>query len=194
MKEKFYIVFAGVNGAGKSTLYHSGLWRRAEFPEEMERVNSDEILRQTGGEWGNTADQLRAMKEAVRRIEENFILGISFNQETTLAGRKCIQDIKRALDLGFKVVMFYIGVNHPDIANNRIAHRVSVGGHSIEPEVVGRRYKASLGNLQIAIEICNEVYLFDNSYELTFMRAYRQGQLELDRANSRVAWIQGLWQ
>jgi len=192
VKEKFYIVFAGINGAGKSTFFRSGLWHREVFPESMNRINSDEILRESGGDWSSQTDQFRAMKEATRRIEENFALGKSFNQETTLTGKKCIRDIIRAHDLGYKVIMFYVGVNHPDIANNRIAHRVSMGGHSIEPEDVRRRFEASMLNLSMAINMCEETFLFDNTYAFTLLRVYRQGSLEYDRVVPHVTWIQNL--
>jgi len=187
--DKLYIIFAGINGAGKSTLYRSGAWQRPDFPKDMERINSDEILKANCGDWSSQADQIHAMKEAVKRIDACFELGCSFNQETTLAGKRCIQDIIRAHGLGFKVIMFYIGVNNPQIANTRIAYRVSVGGHSIAPDIVERRFTASISNLKTAISICDEVYLFDNSFELTLIMAYRKGVLVLERTNPTVTWM-----
>ena len=56
----------------KSTLYHSGIWRINGFSSEMRRVNSDEILRSKNGDWSSTGDQLAAMREAVRRIDEYY--------------------------------------------------------------------------------------------------------------------------
>lgn len=47
-----YTIFAGVNGAGKSTLYSS----MKEELSNQERVNSDEILKNFGGNWKNQED------------------------------------------------------------------------------------------------------------------------------------------
>ncbi|MCL2749441.1 MAG: zeta toxin family protein [Coriobacteriia bacterium] len=191
-QRKYYIVFAGINGAGKSTLYRSGLWHTPRFPAKMKRVNSDEILREFKGDWSSQSDQLRAMREAVKRIEECFDSSDSFNQETTLSGAKSIRDIKRALEKGYEVIMFYVGVDSPDIANNRIAHRVLMGGHSIEPEVVERRFEASLENLKAAVSLCDEVYLFDNTDEFSLVKIYKKGTIEYSRKSSRVAWMKRL--
>lgn len=77
-----YTIFAGVNGAGKSTLYLS----MKEELSNQERVNSDEILKNFGGNWKNQEDQAKAMKEAIRKIKYCLDNKISFNQETTLTG------------------------------------------------------------------------------------------------------------
>lgn len=42
-------VIAGVNGAGKSTLYEV----HPELFSNTERINADEVLRQSGGDWRN---------------------------------------------------------------------------------------------------------------------------------------------
>ena len=48
--KKFTIV-AGVNGAGKSTLYQLDPDLKCE-----NRVNADEILKESGGDWKSLAD------------------------------------------------------------------------------------------------------------------------------------------
>lgn len=55
--KKEYVLFAGVNGAGKSTLYYGHL-----YDKKQPRVNSDEILKESGGDWKNTIEQSAAMK------------------------------------------------------------------------------------------------------------------------------------
>jgi predicted ABC-type ATPase len=174
-RQRHYLVFAGVNGAGKSTLYRSGIWRRAHLPKRMHRVNSDELLRKSGGDWASSKDQLAAMREAVRFIDGYLERGISFNQETTLAGKKSLRDIRRAKASGYTVTMFYVGVDDADIASKRIQGRVQIGGHGIEPADVKRRYHTSLANLNAAIELCDEVYLFDNTTLLTYACSFAHG-------------------
>ena len=142
-----YVVFAGVNGAGKSTFYRTGLWRTEDMPRTMARVNSDEIVVAQGGDPASSADQLRAGREAVRLIEECLSRRRSFNQETTLTGHAVLRNMSRAREAGYRVVLYYIGVDTAAVALDRIAHRVAVGGHDIDEGAVLRRYRASLGNL-----------------------------------------------
>lgn len=57
-------VIAGVNGAGKSTLYEV----HPELFSNTERINADEVLRQSGGDWRNPNDNFKAMKEGFEII------------------------------------------------------------------------------------------------------------------------------
>lgn len=191
-QQMHYLVFAGINGAGKSTLFQTGLWLREEFSYDMKRVNSDEILRLNKGDSNNRSDQLKAMRAAVLMISEYFTHGQSFNQETTLSGYKSVRDIQKAVSLGYKVIMYYVGVNNPEIASARIKHRASIGGHYIEPEIVERRSVNSLMNLKAVLKFCDEAYLFDNTFDLVLVRSYRKGQLEFNRTNSYATWLSGL--
>lgn len=172
-----YVLFAGVNGAGKSTLYHSGLWSRNEDDAALPRVNSDEILVRHGWDWADDAAQLRAGKEALELVRSYFSQGVSFNQETTLSGRSIMRNIKLARNLGYKVVVHYVCLEDPLIANERIAYRVSRGGHEIKPEVVKRRYRSSLENLAIAVLLCDELYLFDNTTQLKLVACIEEGRV-----------------
>ncbi len=69
MARPLYVVFAGVNGAGKSTFYRTGFWREPGMPRSLARVNSDEIVVEEGGDPCSDADQIRAGREALRRID-----------------------------------------------------------------------------------------------------------------------------
>ena len=188
-KEKYYIVFAGVNGAGKSTFFHSRDWMCKPFPHDMYRVNSDEILQGFGGDPTNGTDQFRAMKAAVQLIHTYFEEGKSFNQETTLAGQKSLKDIKLAKDMGYTVIMFYLGVNDYATAYRRVEHRSSIGGHPVSLEVVQRRYTASLNHLKEAIALCDTVYLVDNSIKFKLVRIYQKGNLDIDVSYSDTLWL-----
>ena len=60
MGAPFFIVFAGVNGAGKTTFFHSGLWKTADMPSRMARVNPDEIARTLKGDQSKTREEFEA--------------------------------------------------------------------------------------------------------------------------------------
>ena len=71
--KKFTIV-AGVNGAGKSTLYQIDPDLKYE-----NRVNADEILKDSGGDWKSLADTFKAGKRAVSLLNSYIEKGASFN-------------------------------------------------------------------------------------------------------------------
>jgi predicted ABC-type ATPase len=59
--------------------------------------------------------------------------------------------------------LLYFWLSSPKIAIERVAKRVSKGGHNIPIEVIERRYYRGLNNLyQMYMPICNEWTLIDN--------------------------------
>ena len=159
MKKVLYI-FAGVNGAGKSTLYNSeNLDNEIKYST---RINTDEIVRKIG-DWKNNSDQIKAAKIAITLRNDCLQNGKSFNEETTLTGKTILKTIDKAKELGYELQLFYIGVNNPEIAKERIRNRVEKGGHNIADEIVEKRYYESLKNLKQVITKFDEVYLYDNS-------------------------------
>ena len=78
---KKYTLIAGVNGAGKTTLYQMDPDLKGEY-----RVNADEILKESGGDWRNPQDVFSSGRKAVEKLNQYFEGEESFNQETTLCG------------------------------------------------------------------------------------------------------------
>lgn len=200
MKAPFYVLFAGVNGAGKTTFYKSDLWRADGMPKHMAHVNSDEIVCEFGGDWRSARDNLEAGRRALRRIDAHFKAGRSFNQETTLCGRKAIANIERARALGYRVFVYYIGVDSPETSLARIEHRVSLGGHDIAGDVIRRRYSASITALSRVIDMCEQVAVFDNTDAFACKAIWVDGTLAWWGASSRGSnWLanaivdDGIW-
>lgn len=185
-----YVLFAGVNGVGKSTFYHTFAWARGDAARKMPRVNSDEMLVAAHGDWASPQDQAKAAKEAVRTIRELMGKGQSFNQETTLSGRSSMKRIDDAARLGYRVRMFYIGIDSPLRAQKRIVHREELGGHGIEEEVVVRRYFESLANLSRATRMCDEVIVLDNTLDFVEIARWNAGVLSwVGRLGQRGQWL-----
>ena len=179
-----YTIFAGVNGAGKSTLYLS----MEEELSNQERVNSDEILKNFGGNWKNQEDQAKAMKEAIRKIKFCLDNKISFNQETTLTGNSILKNISIARKQGYRIHMYYVGVDNVDIAIKRVALRERKGGHGISEADIRRRYINSMENLYKAIPMCDTVRIFDNTYKFKSVAFFQNGHLLEHTAKCR--WFQ----
>lgn len=160
---KKYTIVAGVNGAGKSTLYQLNPRLRNEH-----RVNADEILRELQLDWRDFSSVLVAGKEAVKRLNTYINEGISFNQETTLCGKAVIKAIKEAKE--------------------RVAHRVSKGGHGVSDEDIERRYAESFEGLKEVLPLCNLVAIYDNTLEFRRFAIYKDGCL-VRRSHNVPEWF-----
>lgn len=120
-------VIAGVNGAGKSTLYEV----HPELFSNTERLNADEVLRQSGGDWRNPNDNFKAMKEVVSAINTLIATKTSFHWETTLSGNfhSLEKLLKKAKEQGFEIILFYVRLESAELAYERVLRRVQKGGH-----------------------------------------------------------------
>ena len=165
---KIYTLFAGVNGAGKTTIY-----RTMGFDENENRVNADEILAASGGDWSNQKDQIKAGREALIRLNSFIKQGISFNQESTLTGQTILSTIEKVKENGFLVNLYYIGLNSPELAIKRVKRRVANGGHGIPEDVIRKRYEASLDMLIRVVPLCDFVVVYDNSKAYNKVAIYK---------------------
>ena len=141
MSKTLYII-AGCNGAGKTTAAFTILpeiWHCKEF------VNADEIARGLSP-LNPESVAMQAGRIMLERIEELLSQGISFSIETTLATRSYVQLVKRAQDEGYPVTLLFFWLNSPEVAIQRVAKRVSEGGHNIPTDVIRRRYQLGLHN------------------------------------------------
>ena len=183
MKKIFYL-FAGVNGAGKSTLYNSE--KLDNDIKNSIRINTDEIVKKIGI-WKNNSDQIRAAKIAINLRNECFQYDKSFNEETTLTGKTILKTLNKAKELGYELQLFYVGVNNPEIAKERIKIRVEKGGHNIENDVVEKRYYESLTNLKEIISKFDKVYLYDNSKKYKNIFSFSNNKI-LFKSNESISW------
>ena len=168
---KIFTLFAGVNGAGKSTLYSVDTAAALGV-----RLNTDEIVKERGWDWRDATAQLRAGRELLRRQKECLEKGVSFNQETTLSGVSILKAIQTAKAQGYLIRMRYVGVSSAEIAKERVAKRIAMGGHGVSGETIDRRYNASQENLKKVFPLCDTVNIYDNSGDgLVLVASYVDG-------------------
>ncbi|MEX6494548.1 zeta toxin family protein [Fusobacterium animalis] len=184
MDKNFYI-FAGVNGSGKSTLYKTNFLNK-DIKNSI-RINTDEIV-YSFGSWKNSIDQIKAGKIAIQLRNKCFLEEKSFNEETTLTGRTILKIIDKAKDLGYKIHLYYIGIDNPEIAKERVKNRIARGGHGISPDVIKKRYYESLKNLEKIIHQCDFIEIFDNSKKFIRIFYYEDNQV-FENDIAKVNWI-----
>jgi len=159
-----YVIIAGINGAGKSSIYNAG---KLKIDKNSVRVNSDELIhKKYNHNWQDEIVQIKAGKEIIRLVQDCISKKISFNQETTLAGKNILRTIKKVKELGYIVSLYYIGLESADLAVERVWERVKKDGHGIDESIIRRRYVASLENLREILPLCDNINIYDNSRTL----------------------------
>lgn len=162
MAEKNLYIISGCNGAGKTTASYSVLPKLLDCKQF---VNADEIAKGLSPFCPESV-AIQAGKLMLLRIEELLASDETFSIETTLATRSYSELVKRAQEKGYKVTLLYFWLNSPELAVERVARRVSEGGHNIPKDVIYRRYEKGLKNLfNIFIPIVDSWMIVDNGVE-----------------------------
>lgn len=170
---KTLFLFAGCNGAGKSTLY---LTLSATYDFGI-RLNSDELVRASKEDWRDPAAQVRAGRRVLTLQKECLSKGKTFNRETTLTGTTILTTAQKAKELGYEVVLYYVGVASPQIAKDRVKKRIEQGGHGISDDAVERRYDNSIENFTKIFPVCDRVEVYDNTISFKTLCKFASGEL-----------------
>lgn len=90
---------------------------------------------------------------------------VPFSFETVMSSADKVRLMDRARAAGFRVYLYYVSTVDPQINVNRVAIRVSQGGHPVPEDKIRDRYTRSLKNLADAVRQSDRAFLFDNSGE-----------------------------
>jgi predicted ABC-type ATPase len=173
------IGIAGPNGAGKSTLYQAHISYTG-----LPFVNADILAAEA--ELG--AYEAAEVAEAIRR--ERFARRESFIFETVFSdpvGEK-LAFMEEAVEAGYTVVLFFVGISSPDVSRERVDLRVSQGGHAVPTNKLRTRYPRVLENLRLAM------LLYDNDdlrEPHRFCAAVGMGKV-LETSGAVPEWLRGL--
>ena len=152
-------ILAGPNGAGKTTASRTLL---PEFFQCDIFLNADEIAVRLNPK-NVEAVAMQAARIMLEEIESHISLRQTFCIETTLATRSYLNLIKKLQLLNYEVFLLFFYLPSAEMAIERVALRVSKGGHNIPLDVIERRYKSGIKNLLEFIEIVDIWSLYDNS-------------------------------
>lgn len=70
--------------------------------------------------------------------------------------------LKDSAARGYTVILCFIGISAPELSEQRVAMRVTQGGHDVPSDKLITRYPRTLANLQTAIREPPNVWVFDN--------------------------------
>jgi predicted ABC-type ATPase len=148
------VAIAGPNGAGKTTFFHAHLASAG-----LRFVNADVLAAELAVgpyEAARLADALR--KGLVERGESFLFETVSSDP----VGEK-VAFLEEAVGRGYTVVLCFIGLSGPDQSAERVAMRVSQGGHDVPDDKLQSRFSRTLANLRAAIARLPHVLIYDNS-------------------------------
>lgn len=90
-------------------------------------------------------------------------LGKTVSFETVFSHPEKLDFMKLAAASDYRIYIYYVCLSDPLLNVERVALRVSLGGHDVSEEKIRERYDRSLNNLLPAMRLAYRTYIFDNS-------------------------------
>lgn len=147
------VALAGPNGAGKTTFYHSHLKTAG-----LRFVNSDTLAKELNLDAYSAASVAETIRRELLKQRESFVFETVFSDPF---GAK-LGFLKEAVQAGYTVILCFIGISGAETSEERVAMRVSQGGHDVPTEKLVSRFPRILANLKNAIQSLPHVWVFDN--------------------------------
>ncbi|MBC8641670.1 zeta toxin family protein [Caballeronia sp. EK] len=185
------IIFAGPNGSGKSTITEAVVGDPEQFSGEY--INADDIARSLQTEIPDYLQRnLKAAQIAEERRLQALREGRDFAFETVMSTPEKVALMTQAKALGYRVSLFFVTTEDPEINVRRVAGRVADGGHAVEPDAIRRRYAATMDLLPAAFEHADQATVLDNSEEpgnLRIVATKADDDVEFPVEDALVPWV-----
>lgn len=147
------VAIAGPNGAGKSTFFEAHLRTSG-----LRFLNADMVAQELELDAYEASRLISALGSELVKQGESFIFETVFSDPV---GDK-LAFLKRTAQSGYAVILCFIGIADAEISAQRVAMRVSQGGHEVPTEKLINRFPRTLNNLAAAIRELPCVLVFDN--------------------------------
>ena len=162
MQENIIYIISGCNGVGKTTASMTIL---PEFLDCQEFVNADMIASGLSP-FQPEKVAFEAGRIMLERIDFLMQTNQSFAIETTLATKSYKNKLLKAIENGYQIKLLFFWLPSYEMAIDRVAIRVSEGGHNIPKDIIKRRYFRGIENLfNIYLPLCTTWLIFDNENE-----------------------------
>jgi predicted ABC-type ATPase len=158
LDQPFLLMIAGPNGSGKTTLTR---WLRHYDIDLGQYINPVDIALELEGSY--EARTAEAQQIADRRREEYIKTKQSFSFETVMSHPSKLDVLVRARQAGLFILVYFVGIDDPQINVERVALRVAQGGHDVPVERIKPRWVRSMNQAAPAILLADQAYVFDNS-------------------------------
>jgi len=152
------VLLAGPNGAGKSTLYNTRIAPSLDAPF----INADDIQRRELDPSDMNAAYDAAQIASARR-SACLRARRSFATETVFSHPSKLEFVNEAKALGYRILLFHISVQCPDLSVARVQERVREGGHPVPEAKVRARFERNGPLIRQAALQADMAHIFDNS-------------------------------
>lgn len=185
------IIFAGPNGSGKSTISEAVVGDPGQFSGEY--INADDIARTLRNLIPDYHTRnLKAAQIAEGRRLRALNEGRDFAFETVMSTPEKVALMTQAKAVGYRVSLFFVTTEDPEINVRRVAGRVADGGHAVEPDAVRRRYAAAMELLPAAFEHADQATVLDNSgasEDLRIVATKIDDDVEFPVESAALPWV-----
>ncbi len=116
--------------------------------------------------------------------------GIKFTFETVMSHPSKLDFIKRASECGYKVYMYFVSLEDPELNKERVKARVRLNGHDVPEDKIVSRYYRTMDLLYDAIKAVDEAYFFDNSGSRSvFFAKYAKSEIIFEDIENVPRWF-----
>jgi len=147
------VAVAGPNGAGKTTFFEAHLKASG-----LRFLNADILAGELGIDAYHAAEVAAKLRQEFVSQKESFVFETVFSDPV---GDK-LSFLKQTAQQGYTVVLCFIGIADVDRSEERVAMRVSQGGHDVPTDKLMARFPRTMTNLKQAIRELPCVFVFDN--------------------------------
>lgn len=88
-----------------------------------------------------------------------------FSFETVFSHNSKLDIMRDAVEAGYKVYLYFVSTESPEINKFRVEARIRKGGHSVPVDKIETRYYRALNLLHDASQLAYQAFFFDNSEE-----------------------------
>ncbi len=149
---------AGPNGSGKTTLTRMLMAAGVDLGIY---VNPDDIAATLDGPYDGRVREAQRIADATRTA--CIAASRSFSFETVMSHPSKLDVLRLAREAGFRVEMFFVGIDDPQVNVTRVGIRVAQGGHDVPPERVVARWHRTMAQVADAIRLCDRALVYDNT-------------------------------
>ena len=173
-----FVVIGGPNGAGKSTIS-----RKLLEPLNISAFDWDQRFQDKWNQLGFDPLVIEGIRESVNtefqeHIDKAFASQEPVAYETNFHSNFNLDLAKRANDPGYNTFLYFFLLSTPELGIQRVAERVSKGGHDVSEETIRERYEAGLKMLDLyAISIYKNVLIYNSSYRFKLQLAIQERNL-----------------
>lgn len=179
-------VLGGANGVGKTTWYNYGI-EQGYIEPSLPFINLDNIQKELGGYSAENA--LKAEGIAREKMLDLITRRQDFMIESNLAKAADYDWIERLRKQGYETHLFFLSTIDVSINKQRVAQRVTEGGHSVPEAIIEHRYKIGLSYIKTRILDFTDAKLIDTSSpKPKVMAVLKNGQI-LSKELECPGWV-----